>query len=86
MNRGVTTGGGTAALPQEKSVIHRADDDGATGPGNLGMTSQTEISISLDEQLFVHRTVGFVAGSASFPQSFMLEDKLSGLFTMALGA
>ena len=66
-------------------MVHLANHHLAWSPGDLGMASQTEIGISLHQQLVIHRTMGPVAGSTAFPHGFMLEHKIPGLFMMALG-
>ena len=86
MHRGVTADSRTVALPQEKGMVHLADDHTATGPGHLCMTSQAQIRIPLHKQLGIYRTMGLVTNGAAFPHGFMFEDEMPGLFSMALGA
>lgn len=84
VNRGMTTSGRTTSLPQEEGMIHLPDHQVPRCSGNLRMTFQTKISIPLQKQLVVHRTMGLMAGRAAFPHRFMLEDKGPGLLPMTL--
>jgi len=76
----------TTALPQEKGMVHFADDRAAGRPRNLGVTFETEIGISLDQQLVIHGTMGLVAGGAAFAQGLVFVDKVPRLFPMTLRA
>jgi len=86
MDRGMAARRGTAPLAEEKAVIHGADHDGSTGAGYLGVATQTEIGVALDEQLVVHRTVSLMASGAALAQGFVFEDELARLFPVAFGA
>ena len=86
MHRRVASRAPALALAQEQCVICGADEDSASGLLRLGMTLETEVGVALNEQLPVDRTMGIVADGAALSESFVFENKGTGLLAMALGA
>lgn len=82
----VTPGGRAVALPQEEGVIHFTNHHAPARSGNLRMTLQTRVGITLQQQLAVHRSVRNVTSGAPFPHRFVLEDKVPRLLFVTLGA
>jgi hypothetical protein len=89
MNRAVTAGAPTRALPQQRGVRDFADVNLArwkVGGWRLRVAAQTEIRIVRNEHLAVYRTVRRMANPAAFAQRFMLEDEWSRLLAMTFRA
>ena len=84
--RGVASGGRAVALPQEEGMIHFTNHHAPSRSGDLRMTLQTRIGITLQQQFSVHRSVRNMTSSAPFPHRFMLENKVPGLLLVTLGA
>ncbi|MCG3146831.1 MAG: hypothetical protein PCFJNLEI_00265 [Verrucomicrobiae bacterium] len=62
---------------------HRA---GRVGRSDLGVTFETEIVVTLDEEIRIDRAVGVVTGGATFAHGFVFKDTRAGLFFVALRA
>ena len=74
------------ALAQKERVIRVADEDAASGLLRLRMALQAKVGVALNKQLPVNGSVRIVADGAAFSESFVLEDKWTGLLAMALSA
>ena len=73
MHGGVAGRCPTGAAADEGAVIHFADEQ-LPALLHLRMATQAKIGIGLDEHLVVDGAVRLMTRSASFTQSFMLED------------
>lgn len=71
---------------EERAVIAPTDEDLAGGGLLLEMAFQAQVSVPLREHLVMHGAVWIMAGGATFPGRFMLEDKWTALRDMTFGA
>src|SRR5690349_1907000 len=83
----MTTGAPAGSLAQAAggTVIGTADDNSGWRL-LLEVAPETKIGIARDQHLVVHRAVRIVAGCATFPHRFMLEDERPALRRVALTA
>lgn len=86
----MTAGGPACAVAQMRGVIFASDENGPVagraGRDHLGMATEAEIVVTLDEHLFIHRTVRLVADDAALAQGGVLKDHGPGFLAMALRA
>lgn len=82
----MASGSPTGSHLQKRCVIGVADENGSIGTLNLRVTAQAKVGIAFDQHLLIDRAVWVVTNVATFAQRFVLEDKGSCLFAVALRA
>jgi len=85
VDRGVAAGIPASGPAQIVGVIFITDEQ-FSSLLSLGMATEAEIWIGLDEQLAIYGTVWLMASRATFPQRFVLENEASRLFAMTARA
>jgi hypothetical protein len=86
MHRLVAAGTPAGSTAEEWRVIAPADEDLSRRGLLLEMALEAESLIARDQHALVYRTVGLVAGRASFAQGFVLEHKWAELDGVAFAA
>jgi hypothetical protein len=80
----VTTSGPATARLHIETMRFLADENiPGTGELSLGMTLQAKIGITLNQHLWIHRTMGVMTFSAPLPHGLMFEHKIAGLLLVA---
>ena len=86
---GVAACAPAGALAEEGAVVNETDVELAGSEGgrslDLGVATQAQIGVRINQQFGIHRAMRLVARGASFPQSGMFEHHGTSLRPVALG-